>query len=511
VSAVAEREAALRLPGVEHVHYLDPRTARLIARRRTSARRLRRGWVVRRTLLAADLVGLTLAFAISSVAERRAPSTDHLALLPEFAFFVVALPVWVALAKLYGLYERDEEKADHSTVDDFLGVFHLVTVGVWIFFLATWATGLVHPPLTRLVLLWALAVPLVTTFRATARAVCRRGIAYLQNTVIVGAGDVGQTVAKKILAHPEYGLNIVGFVDAQPKIRDDALDHLTIVGGTENLPQIIELLDVERVIIAFSNDRAEDTLDLIRRIKDLDVQIDIVPRLFEVVGANISLHSVEGVPLVGLPPLRLSRSSRLLKRSVDVVLSAVGLFVLMPLLTAVAIAIKLDSRGPIFFRQTRMGAEEHSFRIFKFRTMIANAEQEKATVAHLNMHARPGGDARMFKIPNDPRITRIGSMLRRTRIDELPQLINVLRGEMSLVGPRPLILEEDCHIVDWGRKRLNLRPGVTGLWQVLGASDIPFDEMVKLDYLYVTNWSLAEDMRLILKTFGAILRPRQAF
>ena len=488
---------------------VDERTFQIIDRRRRAARPIRRGWLMRRMLLAADVIGVTVAFALASLVDHPRASTDHMARAEEFALFLAVVPLWVALAKLYGLYERDEERADHSTVDDFVGVFNLVTVGVWVFFVGVRITGVADPPLIRLILLWVLAVGFVTASRAGARTICRRGVAYIQNTVIVGAGDVGQAVARKILGHPEYGLNVVGFVDAFPKERGEGLRDLAILGSIENLPSLIGTLDIERVIVAFSNDRAEDTLSVIRSVKDADVQVDIVPRMFEVVGANVSMHAVEGLPLIGLPPLRLSRSSSLMKRTVDLVASSIGLVLLAPVFAVVALLIKRDSPGPVFFRQTRMGAGERSFRIYKFRTMVADAEKLKVHVAHLNMHAQ--ADPRMFKIPNDPRITRLGAFLRRTRIDELPQLVNVLRGEMSLVGPRPLILEEDEHIVEWGRKRLDLRPGITGLWQVLGASDIPFDEMVKLDYLYVTNWSLTEDLRLMFKTFSSIMRPRRAF
>ena len=156
-----------------------------------------------------------------------------------------------------------------------------------------------------------------------------------------------------------------------------------------------------------------------------------------------------------------------------------------------------------------MGAGERPFRVFKFRTMVDDAELLKSEVAHLNMHVND--DPRMFKVPDDPRVTRVGGFLRRTRIDELPQLFNVICGEMSLVGPRPLILDEDQYVVRWARCRLKLKPGMTGLWQVLGASDIPFDEMTKLDYLYVTNWSLREDLRLIMLTLPALARARAAY
>jgi lipopolysaccharide/colanic/teichoic acid biosynthesis glycosyltransferase len=220
----------------------------------------------------------------------------------------------------------------------------------------------------------------------------------------------------------------------------------------------------------------------------------------------VGIHTAEGLPLICLPALRLSRSSLFMKRTMDLALSLTGLVVLAPLFLAVAVWIKLDSHGPVFFRQLRMGSADQTFEIFKFRTMTADADERKGEYAALNKHN--GGDRRMFKIPNDPRVTRSGRILRRFSIDELPQLINVVRGEMSLVGPRPLILEEDLHVVDWRRQRLNLKPGMTGLWQVLGRDDIGFEEMVRLDYVYVTTWSLLNDLKLILRTIPALYRAR---
>ena len=178
---------------------------------------------------------------------------------------------------------------------------------------------------------------------------------------------------------------------------------------------------------------------------------------------------------------------------------------------AIAVAIKLDSPGPALFRQTRMGSGGQTFRILKFRTMTVDAEARKTEVAHLNKHARPAATRACSRSPDDPRMTRVGRFLRRFSLDELPQLVNVLRGEMSLVGPRPLILDEDRHVAQWGRKRLRLKPGITGLWQVLGRDDIPFEEMVKLDYLYVAEWSLLNDIKLVLRTLPAVFRPRDAY
>jgi lipopolysaccharide/colanic/teichoic acid biosynthesis glycosyltransferase len=173
-----------------------------------------------------------------------------------------------------------------------------------------------------------------------------------------------------------------------------------------------------------------------------------------------------------------------------------------------AIGIKLDSRGPVLFRQRRIGSHDRPFTMLKFRTMVVDAEQRKHELAHLNRHALRGGDPRMFKIPDDPRVTRFGRILRRYELDELPQLWNVLKGEMSLVGPRPLILDEDREVQGWGRRRLELRPGMTGLWQVLGRSAISFDEMVRLDYKYVTSWSLWNDFRLLGRTIPLVFSGR---
>ena len=308
--------------------------------------RRRRGWLVRRMLLAADLVGLLSAFLIVQAIYKNAPGTDTLSSLSELAVFVLFLPLWIVLAKLHGLYERDDERTDHSTVDDIPGVFRLVTIGAWLTLTATWLTGFVQPNPHRLLASWALAIVLITLSRASARAFCRRRTSYLQNTIVVGAGDIGQLVARKIMNHPEYGLNIVGFVDETPKERREDLGHLTLLGGPDELPPLIPLLDVERVVVAFSGARHEETLQLIRSLKHYDVQIDIVPRLFEIVGTNSGLHGVEGLPLIGLPPASLSRSSLALKRAFDVTLSLFALIVLAPLLGLIAAVVKFSSQDP---------------------------------------------------------------------------------------------------------------------------------------------------------------------
>jgi exopolysaccharide biosynthesis polyprenyl glycosylphosphotransferase len=475
--------------------------------RLTSARS--RGWLMRRLLVIADVVGLTTAFVLALVLFPSPFVGDTIDPALELALFVAGLPLWIVLARLHGLYDRDEERTDHSSVDDIFGVFQMVSLGSWGVLVVTEILGIAHLPVTRLVLFWAFAVVLLPLLRAVVRVIGRRRDAYIQNVIIVGSGHVARILASKIAKHPEYGLRVVGFVDRDGGASLAGVGPLELLGAPGDLPRLVEAHAAHRVAVAFSTDSHEQTLEIIRSIQDSDVQIDIVPRMFEVLGTNAQLHTIEGMPLVGLPIPRLANSQRFLKRSLDITGAVVGLILLAPLFLFIAVCIKLDSRGSVLFRQVRMGAGEQTFRVFKFRTMVDDAEARKRDVAELNMHL--GDDPRMFKVANDPRVTRTGAVLRRWRIDELPQLINVLLGEMSLVGPRPLILAEDQHVERWARRRLNLKPGMTGLWQVLGASDIPFGEMTKLDYLYVTNWSLREDVRLIMLTLPALTRPHAAY
>ena len=471
----------------------------------------RRGWIMRRALLAADVIGLTTAYLIASQLFPAAAGHDTVGPSKERLVFLATLPLWAIVANAYGLYDGDDMRADHSTADELLGVLHLVTIGTFMVMLAGWVTGAIHPTPAKLFTFWLLALFAVTIARAGSRSVVRRLRSYVQRTLVVGAGDVGQKIAKKILQHSEYGIEIVGFVDDQPKERRPDLGELTILGPVQQLGRLVGDERIDRVIVAFSNDPHEVTLELVRMLEQLDVRIDVVPRLFEAMGATVRMHAVEGLPLAALPRTQLSRSAQLAKRTLDLALSFVAVLVLVPFGLLVALAIKLDSRGPVFFRQTRMGSGGKTFRIFKFRTMVADAEARKREVASSNKHLGAGGDPRMFKVPDDPRVTRTGGFLRRASIDELPQLLNVLRGEMSLVGPRPLILEEDQHVVDWRRHRLQVKPGITGLWQVLGRDDIPFEEMTALDYTYVTSWSLLGDLQLMLRTLPAMARERSSY
>src|SRR4029079_17415901 len=230
-----------------------------------------------------------------------------------------------------------------------------ITVGVWVFYATSWLVGLSRPDQAKLATFWFLALLCVVTARSAARALARRQSAYVQNALIVGAGEVGQLIGRKLLQHPEYRINLLGFIDADPRTKRRDLGDLPVLGAPEDIGEIVRREDVDRVIVAFSRDGHEEMLDLVRAIRKHDVQVDLVPRLFEAVGANVGIHTLEGLPLVGLPSSRISRSSRALKRSLDILGSAALLALLAPMMLVIAFLIRRDSPGPVFFRQTRLG------------------------------------------------------------------------------------------------------------------------------------------------------------
>jgi exopolysaccharide biosynthesis polyprenyl glycosylphosphotransferase len=473
----------------------------------------RRGWYTRRALAAADMAGLALAFiASTAIFADRSPLADQVSLRAEVLLFVATLPLWVVLAKVLGLYDRDDSRADHSTADETLGVVNLVTLGTWTVFVGAWATGLARPELDRLISFWALALVLVSAGRVGARTIVRRMPIYVQNGVVVGAGHVGQLLARKILQHPEYGIRLVGFVDENPRARRSDIGELPLLGGIDDLAEIVRSRDVERVIVAFSGEADDRTMSLVRSLRDEEVHVDLVPRLFELVGPRAEIHLLEGLPLLTVPPARLSRSSFALKRIVDVAGASVLLALTAPLFLIAAIRIKLESPGPIFFRQTRLGAYKQPFTAFKFRTMKVDtdaAEHREYIRQTMSAGATMNGNG-TYKLSREDAVTRFGRFLRKTSLDELPQLINVLRGEMSLVGPRPCIPYETEFFEPHHFDRFLVPQGLTGLWQVTARANSTFGEALEMDVAYVRGWSIGLDLRLLMRTPFALLRQRSA-
>jgi exopolysaccharide biosynthesis polyprenyl glycosylphosphotransferase len=460
-----------------------------------------------RVLAATDLIALAASLAgMYAVAERIAAPAIVAPAEVMAVIVPVVLATWVAIFMAYGLYERQTRSIVSSTVDEVGSLFHALLAGSLVLLVAgqglvrttDWA---VYSPLEAFIFI-VMAVVAVPLGRGAVRTWLLPTVIRPRRTLIVGAGDVGRLLRRKIESHPEYGLELVGFVD------DDPASDGAVLGGTEDLTGLVDSLEIDWIVLSAAADDYERTLNLIRDVRRPDVHLSIVPSYFELFASNATIEELEGVPIVSLPPMRLSRSVRALKRSFDIAASGAGLLVLSPLLALTAIAIRLDSRGPVLFRQPRHGRGGRIFDIAKFRTMHEGAERMRFELAHLN---EMEGGGPLFKIKDDPRITRVGRFLRKWSIDELPQLWNVLRGDMSLVGPRPFVVHESEQIQGWASRRLETTPGITGLWQVLGRNDIPFEEMVKLDYIYVTSWSLWWDVKILCQTIPVVLRRRGAY
>jgi exopolysaccharide biosynthesis polyprenyl glycosylphosphotransferase len=452
---------------------------------------MRRDALFRRMLLIADVVALVGAFALTVVLSRRSLQLTWAA--------VAAVPILVLCAKLTGLYDRDETLLRKTTLDEAPRLLQLATVCA----LVAWLTGglLVHGQLDRheALFLWLTLAALLIFARTAARAIALR-VAAPERCLFIGDELSAETIRSKLTCGG-IRAEVVAYLDL-----DKAASWSTDSFAEARLGEIRDLaqtLDVHRAIVAPRSVDAGEMLNLVRTLKAVGVRVSVLPRLLEVVGSSVEFDDLHGITVMGVRRFELTRSSAAVKRAFDLAWACAGLVAVAPAMLLGALAIKLDSRGPVFFRQLRVGRDGKHFHIFKFRTMVADAEAMKDSLRDRN-EAQEG----LFKIVSDPRVTRVGRLLRKTALDEVPQLLNILKGEMSLVGPRPLIVEEDTRIQGWHRRRLELTPGMTGPWQILGPARVPLKEMVAIDYLYVANWSLWNDMKILLRTVAYVVSFR---
>jgi exopolysaccharide biosynthesis polyprenyl glycosylphosphotransferase len=457
--------------------------------------------LVRRALVVADVATFLAAAAVGTLAAGVGLHAHTIVLL------LAAAPVWALVAGSAGLYARDEQHLDHTTADDVRPVFRFVTSVTWLVFLLAWVAG-AEPREAGFAAFWLAALILTLAGRVVARAYVRHRPEFWQNTIIVGAGTVGQLVGRKLVQHPEFGISLVGFVDAEPRpMRTDLVDF-PLLGSADDIAEIVRRHDAHRVIVAFSNDTHDRQLELIRRLRGLDVQVDVVPRLFEAVGPAVGIHTVEGMPLVGLPAVRPSKTARAFKRFVDVAVASAMLVLVSPLFALIAWRIKRGSPGPVLFRQERIGEQMRPFTLLKFRTMAVetdDAPHRDYMRAIMDTSEAPRKNG-LYKLERPDATTAVGKHLRRLSLDELPQLINVVRGEMSLVGPRPCLLYETEFFEPHHFSRFEVPAGVTGLWQVSARARTTFREALDLDVAYARNWSLALDLKLLALTPLAVLR-----
>lgn len=482
---------------------LEPRAATVSARA-AARRRHTRSW--RPSIVAAiDVLLINLAFFLAWYARYRLELGAEVA-VENYVEWTTYSTVQLALTavllivfRLQGLYRL---RRGAGWVDEMGLVVNGTLVGiaimiVGVFYLRPFGLSrliFVYAGIA-IVLLLGLARMLERAYLAHRR---RRGYG-LERIVVVGAGPLGRVIMQNVVAQPELGYQIVGFVDDE---RTEDIGRFTALGRPEDIPDLVDQLDVDEVIIALPSAEHARTSALLLSCAERQVGFRIVPDFYELSLNQVDIVDVNGIPLIGLRDASMSRGNLLLKRAIDVVLSGVTLLVLTPLvLLPIALLIKLDSPGPVLLRQTRIGRNGRPFLFPKFRSMYQDADERLNQVLHLD-EARSAG--RIFKVKDDPRRTRVGRWIRKFSLDELPQLWTVLRGEMSLVGPRPPFPHEVEKYEEWHRRRLDVLPGITGLWQVSGRSNLTFDEMALLDIWYIENWSIGLDVKIIVRTIPAV-------
>ncbi len=447
----------------------------------------RRETTFRRLLGVADALAVSLAVAIGALLVGGDTVTPG----------AIAIPLlFVLIAKAIGLYDRDAHLLHKTTLDEVPRLLSLSTGAVLLIWLANGLVITGEIERAQVIACWAVLFVGLIGFRALARFLALRSTP-IERCLFVGDEASAEEFREKLATSHSVRAELVGWLPTGPEPTPEEEAILP-----ERVRNLIAQRDVHRVVLGPGAGARDSLLDAIRRIKDHQVRVSVLPDVARVVASSVELDRLNGITLLGVRRFEMTLSSRFIKRSFDILGSTLALVVTAPVLALIAIAIKLDSRGPVLFRQRRAGRHGEPFEMLKFRSMIDGADAQKEALRHLNE-----ADG-VFKIADDPRVTRVGKLIRALHIDELPQLVNVFRGEMSLVGPRPLPLDEDRRIEGWHRRRLDLRPGITGPWQILGSARIPVREMVKLDYQYVADWSLWNDIRILLLTIGHVARRR---
>jgi exopolysaccharide biosynthesis polyprenyl glycosylphosphotransferase len=474
----------------------------------------RRGYIIRRLTALADVLALVGVGALSALTLTilGRPLTGL-----DTALFLLFIPAWLLIAITMRAYHPATVGRGLSITitDEFVTIFRVATTWSWFLLIARSIASTEPIQLIPSLLLWTFSIPIVLLTRSGLRHFARRRGWYQQGVLVVGRRPDAAKVASRIDRHPEWGLEVVEEIDIgradYGELSIDGHPALQIKSATaEQLLALNDSASVSRVIFATPPSQLDARTDLTRGFIETGIQVDFVPGEAEILRSGAVISNLEGLPLMSMPGARPPRSWGVLKRLMDLVVAVPALIAVSPILLYAAIRIKLDSPGPVLYRQTRAGKDGKHFDFLKLRTMSEDADQRVAEVAGLSLH-EAGASNGIFKAVDDPRVTKFGRSLRRRSLDELPQLLNVVKGDMSLVGPRPLPVHEDERVAGHYELRRHVKPGMTGPWQVSGRSDIPFHDMLRLDYSYVLNWSLSVDVKLLVQTFDAVARGRGAY
>jgi exopolysaccharide biosynthesis polyprenyl glycosylphosphotransferase len=423
----------------------------------------------------------------------------------ELSVALGTLPLWLAILYMFGCYRPEYMNQGGEAFLRFLAgnVVALLMLGFTSF--------LFRLELARL---WALVLTaLVTVLGTLARAIVRRYLRrqrargrYVQRVVIVGSDPEAQAVAAAMRIDPGLGYQVSGFVTDDRAMGEWVMDDLRVIGGTGDVLAVARSHGAGLVLISPTGVPPGTLKDVTVALEGSAVDLAVAPSLFEVMTHRMAVESVANVAILHVEQVRLIGWKAAIKRTVDLVGATVLLVLAAPVMAVAAAGVKAQDGGPVFFRQTRVGKDGRRFEMLKFRTMVQDAEDRLQEVSSLNEAGH-----HFFKIRADPRVTRVGRVLRKWSIDETPQLVQVIRGEMSLVGPRPPLPAEVARYEPWHLRRLRVRPGITGVWQVSGRSNIPFDEAVRMDVFYIENWTLGYDLFLLAKTVVAVLGRRGAY
>lgn len=470
---------------------------------------VRRDWILTAVHVATDATMIVAAFftswAIRYVAEV-GPEIEETNYVPFSVFAPVLLgliPVALLTIAFGGLYRQ---RRGTEWFDDIPSVARSIALATMTLFAGV--ALLRYPATSRLtfILTWVTATLFVIVGRALVQLVAsilhQRGIG-VERVLVVGGNNLGRIIMQSLASRSYLGYHVIGFVDDDRAGDFGRFRHL---GGLDDVERLAEEEKIDQVIVALPAASHAAILRIVDHCRQGQVSFKLVPDLYEMSLSRVDVDTVSGIPLIGLKDVSIIGWNALTKRAIDVLVAALAIMVLSPILAVIALLIKLESRGPILYRHTRIGKNRQPFTMFKFRSMRQDADKLRAA-----MLKEQDGDNRLFKDRRDPRITRVGSVIRRWSLDELPQFWNVLIGDMSVVGPRPQIPPEVANYEDWHYKRLAVSPGLTGLWQVSGRSELTFDEMVIYDIYYIENWSLGLDFRILLRTVPAVLQGRGAF
>ncbi|MDD5491387.1 MAG: sugar transferase [bacterium] len=431
--------------------------------------------------------------------------------IPDLALYTPAFGIITLVSllvyKITGLYILK----DRFSLDEFPDILKAVTISAIIVMAVTFVYR--QFTFSRIVLFmgWLINIVLMSLWRfgfSRFRKYLKYKLGGVKRVLIVGAGRLAKEIYQIIQGDQQTKYKIVGLIN-YPKIERkdwDEFKNISIFEDIKNLGEIIQKLQINEIIMTKIPEASGQMLDIITQAEKTGVEFKIIPDVLGLITTRSTLDNIFGLPVLTLKKIQLRGINALIKRVLDIIIAITILAVIALPILIIAVIIKLDSPGPIFYRQTRMGYKERKFMFLKFRSMVADADDRLKEVIHMNERQGP-----VFKMKNDPRITKFGKFIRHYSLDELPQFINVLKGDMSIVGPRPQVLWEASHYDEWAKRRLMVLPGITGLWQVSGRSNLSYEEMIKLDIYYIENWSLWLDIEIILQTVPTVLFAKGAY